>query len=167
VNWATASEQDNSHFTVQRSPDGVEFQDVVVVDGVGNSQVLTDYSTVDPSPISGLAYYRLKQTDVDGAETIFTTVPVHFEGSTDQGLVVFPNPSSGGPLWLSVNCLQQASNVHVTVKDLQGRMMRTQLVAMVPGVAVDLARYAPLKAGAYLITVNIGGKVEGVRVVVQ
>jgi hypothetical protein len=167
LNWATASERDNSHFTVQRSQDGLEFHDVAVVDGVGNSQELTEYSAMDPAPINGPAYYRLKQTDLEGDETIFTAVPVHFEASSGQGLTVYPNPSSGGQLWFTVNSLREAANVPVTIKDLQGRMMRSELIAMVPGVAVDLARKRPLKPGAYLVTVNVGGIVEGVRVVVE
>lgn len=65
LRWSTASERDNSHFTVQRSDDGALFQDLGRIEAVGNSQTLLNYTFEDVLP-TAQAYYRLAQVDLDG-----------------------------------------------------------------------------------------------------
>ena len=66
VSWTTASETNNDYFTVQRSLDGISFEDVTIIDGAGNSNSIINYAAIDYSPYGGTSYYRLKQTDFDG-----------------------------------------------------------------------------------------------------
>lgn len=92
LEWQTATENNNDYFTVEKSQDGKTWEDVVEVDGAGNSSNLLRYSTSDKSPFYGISYYRLKQTDFDG----------NFDYSTIKSVTVnelssielFPNPAS-------------------------------------------------------------------------
>lgn len=94
LNWTTASEQNNDFFTVERSTNGIDWEAVVYVDGAGNSSNVIDYEDVDRSPYQGVSYYRLKQTDFDGATTYSDAERVEING--EAGLVsVYPNPSNG------------------------------------------------------------------------
>jgi hypothetical protein len=93
LEWATASEMGNDHFVVERSQDGMDFQDIGRVQGNGGSMVREDYGLRDPAPILGVGYYRLKQVDVNGAITYSNVVAVTL-GSDDR-LNVFPNPAHG------------------------------------------------------------------------
>ncbi len=167
LNWVTATERDNSHFTVQRSTDGLEFHDVVEVVGAGNSQVQHNYTVVDPSPIPGLAYYRLEQTDIQGVETLFTIVPVRFERSQQKGLAVFPNPSTNGQLWLAANGLAKEVTVPVSITDLQGRLIHREVITLSPGIAVELDQYVALNEGMYLVSIPSTGNPQSIRVIVQ
>ncbi|HRG07082.1 MAG TPA: hypothetical protein PLJ08_00780, partial [Cyclobacteriaceae bacterium] len=63
LKWVTASELNNDFFTVQHSTDGVEFTSLGNVNGQGTKQSATTYNFVDDSPMAGINYYRLKQTD--------------------------------------------------------------------------------------------------------
>ncbi len=76
VTWTTASETNNDFFTVQRSIDGVTFEDVTNVDGAGNSSSIINYSAIDYNPYGGVSYYRLKQTDFDGTSQYSDVVAV-------------------------------------------------------------------------------------------
>jgi hypothetical protein len=69
LTWATASELNNESFTVERSIDGLTWETVLTVSGAGTTNQRTDYSNEDTRPLSGLSYYRLKQTDFDGQFT--------------------------------------------------------------------------------------------------
>jgi hypothetical protein len=91
ASWCTASEINNDYFTLERSADGRSFEDVANIDGAGNSTYKRNYSYLDRSPLSGLSYYRLKQTDFDGQSSYSDIVPVKFSGN---GFVVFPNPAN-------------------------------------------------------------------------
>ncbi|HEX2617284.1 MAG TPA: DUF2341 domain-containing protein, partial [Flavobacteriales bacterium] len=69
LSWATASEHDNDHFTVERSLDGENWTEVAQVAGAGESQGLLHYDARDEDPEPGYNYYRLLQTDHDGTTT--------------------------------------------------------------------------------------------------
>ena len=66
LEWETASETNNDFFTVEKSSDAINFEKLTIVQGAGNSTKQIRYSIIDDSPINGISYYRLKQTDFDG-----------------------------------------------------------------------------------------------------
>lgn len=66
LTWATASELNNDFFTVERSIDGLTWEQILTVNGAGTTNQRTNYRDIDTRPAAGLSYYRLKQTDFDG-----------------------------------------------------------------------------------------------------
>lgn len=91
--WSTASELNNDFFTVQRSQDAEQWQDVINVKGAGNSNQRIDYETTDGLPFTGVSYYRLKQTDLDGQYSYSSVRRVEIAELFQ--LKVYPNPSAG------------------------------------------------------------------------
>lgn len=91
LNWLTASEVDNAFFTVERSADAVSWNPVVAIQGAGTSMQPQSYNALDSFPFQGISYYRLKQTDFNGAFEYSEIRAVDFEFS---GIKVFPNPSN-------------------------------------------------------------------------
>lgn len=94
INWSTASETNNDYFTIERSKDGKQFEELPRVKGSGNSSTIKSYSLKDSHPYSGTSYYRLKQTDFNGKSETFKTIPVSLnEISGIKGPVhISPNP---------------------------------------------------------------------------
>lgn len=84
LEWSTASEKNNDYFTVERSADAVAFEPVLRVAGAGNSQQLLQYRDADRDPMTGLSYYRLRQTDYDGTSQVSDAVPVFFSRAADM-----------------------------------------------------------------------------------
>lgn len=66
LQWITATEKNNHYFTVQRSGDAAIWEETVNVQGRGNANTPYLYKVYDSSPLKGISYYRLKQTDFDG-----------------------------------------------------------------------------------------------------
>ncbi len=93
LTWQTASEQNNDFFTVERSADGFDFEPILYKDGAGNSNTLLSYSDKDLQPLEGVSYYRLKQTDFDGAYE-YSDIRV-VSSATDAQILIYPNPSRG------------------------------------------------------------------------
>ena len=88
LTWKTASERNNQGFTIERSSDGTSYSAIGQVKGNGTTSAPHDYTFTDQSPLSGLGgvnYYRLRQTDFDGKETVSPVVAVLFG---KNGLVV-------------------------------------------------------------------------------
>jgi hypothetical protein len=88
--WTTATEINNDYFSIQRSANGFDIEEIGIVDGAGNSTNMNNYSFHDFKPLNGLSYYRLKQTDFDGSYSFSNWVSVSL--SSGYGYQIFPNP---------------------------------------------------------------------------
>jgi len=78
LDWTTASEINNDYFSIERSKNAVDFEQIQTIQGAGNSRILLEYSAFDFHPLSGKSYYRLRQTDFDGKSTVSKMVSVDF-----------------------------------------------------------------------------------------
>ncbi len=92
LDWKTISEQNNDYFVVERSRDAINWQELLKVDGAGNSSSPITYHEEDQKPLIGLSYYRLKQVDEDGEITYTAPQAVNFYKDAISKL--FPNPVS-------------------------------------------------------------------------
>jgi hypothetical protein len=154
LEWATASEQNNDHFVVQRSRDGVVFEDVERVPGAGNSLNTLYYTTSDKQAVSGMNYYRLVQVDTDGTAVSSDIVAIDVR-RTD--LLVFPNPTDGTITLFDV--VLGRDQVAVYGDDM--RLIRTHVGAgSDPAIHLD-----DLPDGTYTIMVRSGENVRTSRVV--
>jgi len=148
LGWATASEKNNSHFTVERSRDGLSFEEMLRVKGTSEAPGKTDYKTEDVQPMEGISYYRLKQMDHDGAVTYSAIEAV--EIYPKSAVRIFPNPSSSGML-----TVQAAQGARITVFNSLGQsILDTALTDR--QVEIDLGKSGK---GIYTIVVNSGGQI--------
>lgn len=69
LNWSTAAEQGTSNFIIQRSANGIEWNNIGTTAAAGNSTTQKFYSFTDVAPLSGSNYYRLLQKDVDANQS--------------------------------------------------------------------------------------------------
>lgn len=76
VKWTTMSEVNNDYFLVQRSTNGLDWEDISIVSGAGNSSESIDYTVIDEKYLPIKNYYRLVQYDFDGQSTIFDVITV-------------------------------------------------------------------------------------------
>jgi hypothetical protein len=76
LNWQTASEKDNQGFTVERSLNGTDYAAIGQVKGFGTTNTVRNYAFTDATPTNGVNYYRLRQADFNGKETLSKVVSV-------------------------------------------------------------------------------------------
>lgn len=95
IAWGTASELNNRGFEIERSADGLRWEDIAWVDGAGTSTEENHYSFIDNNLNEGNNYYRLKQVDFDGEVNYSQLVSIYVETSELDAVGVFPNPSYG------------------------------------------------------------------------
>jgi len=84
LDWSTASEINNNYFTVQRSKDGISFENILQIQGAGNSNSILHYSAIDHNTYEGVLYYRLQQTDFSGKFSYSNLVAVDFTVSPGE-----------------------------------------------------------------------------------
>lgn len=66
VQWSTMTELAAQSFEVERSFDGQDWEMVGSVRAVGNSNSIQNYSFTDRGVMKAVAYYRVKQVDING-----------------------------------------------------------------------------------------------------
>ena len=77
ITWETASEFQSDYFNIDKSFNGVDWNDVTTIFAAGFSTSLQEYSFFDRDIREGYIYYRLEQTDIDGSTEIFPPVYVY------------------------------------------------------------------------------------------
>jgi len=102
LTWATASEENFDYFSIERSFDGTNFNEIAQISGTGFSSERVDYEYTDETPAAGKSYYRLRSNDFDGYSEIFDYAIVDVEGM-DKQANVFPNPVTDGTLNIQLN----------------------------------------------------------------
>lgn len=119
LHWITASEVNNSYFTIEHSIDGFSFSEVNKINGSGNTTFKVEYNGEDNHPYDK-TYYRLKQTDFDGIFSYSPTILISKKGS-EAFLKLYPNPVTDA---LSVFLNEKSDEVlHVSISDPTGRLI--------------------------------------------
>lgn len=93
LQWQTAEEIDNSHFTVYKSHNGTDWKELGMIAGHGSTETQQVYEYRDANPFRERSYYRLKQTDFNGTYEFFEIISVFLE-TAETPPEVFPNPVS-------------------------------------------------------------------------
>ena len=101
LRWQTASETNNDYFTILRSFDGINFEEIGIVMGAGTTTEFHNYEYYDTDEKEGVVYYKLRQTDFDGNTTESKVIAVqtcgknaHFKIKQDEIEVFFRNPQA-------------------------------------------------------------------------
>lgn len=89
-------------------------------------------------------------------------------GSEPSLFNIFPNPSSGGNLNITVSGVDEEAPVTLEVHDLIGNCVASVLLGLIPdGVAVPIVLPQPLAGGIYLVQMRSGDHTALRRLVVQ
>ena len=79
LDWITSSQVNNDYFEIQRSTDVEEWFTISIIEGAGNTNSEISYNSLDYEPLSGVSYYRLKQTDYNGDYKTFNPIAIRIE----------------------------------------------------------------------------------------
>ena len=91
--WETATEINNTGFSIERSTDNIKFSEVAFIKGKGTTTEKAGYSYTDKSVLSGKYYYRLKQVDFDGTYHYTKSIEVDMGLPRNYSLEQnYPNP---------------------------------------------------------------------------
>ena len=162
LEWVTQTEQNNKHFTIERSTDGVNFNYLGRINGAGTSNNIKTYRLVDYAPADGLNYYRLSQTDYDGNTVYFDTKKIVYKSNKGFNASIF-NLAKG-----KINVfITSAANDNITLKivDILGNKTIEETLLINTGNANKILE---LPTGAYvLIITNTKGEQVTKKIIVQ
>ncbi|MGE0929369.1 T9SS type A sorting domain-containing protein [Peijinzhouia sedimentorum] len=123
INWATATEKNNDYFSIERSADGINFNEIAKVTGAGDFTGRLDYKYTDLRPLNGTSYYRIRQTDYDGTFSIFQAIRVQRNDVEATAFKIVGNPSNGNRVIMQMNIEENAQTSTVKIFDNSGSMV--------------------------------------------
>ncbi|MDG1475511.1 MAG: T9SS type A sorting domain-containing protein, partial [Vicingaceae bacterium] len=150
--------------------DGKNWEEVIETNGAGNSNQIIEYFETDYEPLTGVSYYRLKQTDFNGDFTYSNIIPVRFEENLDTSgsINLFPSPVAIGE---TVNVEFKGiyeSELLVVLRDIKGREFYSKMVVNIENgklIGIPIEREIP--AGIYLITASSENRIYSQKLIVK
>ncbi|AMJ66557.1 hypothetical protein AXW84_14815 [Hymenobacter sp. PAMC 26628] len=156
LKWATAQEQDNAGFQVERSFDGARFEPLGFVAGAGTSSQPSGYAFVDAGvgrQHPGTVYYRLQQLDRFGKASSSPVRTVAFAQAQAQApsVTLYPNPADAYATLDLTNL--PAATYQVGIIDITGRTVQSEELA---GGLVHTLSLDALASGSYVVVIRHG-----------
>lgn len=145
--WATTLEINNDFFSIMRSLDGKNFEEIDQINGLGTDINGTSYNYSDDLSRleASTVYYQLTQTDFDGNTTEFEIVSV--SNQSNQGTTIDNISNQFGRLQATINA-DKDQIMDITVIDLSGRLINNQKV--------------DLSAGSNDLNIDMTGLIHGI-----
>ena len=159
LSWATASENNNHHFTVERSADGTAWVELETVAGQGNSVTRKEYNWTDLAPLADKNFYRLKQTDINGA-VAYSWIRMLEAIGVNAPVRLYPQPNMGNTV--TFTGLKDMGTKNLELLDMAGSSRWQQKFS---GTSIVLPVVVP---GMYLMRITEGeGRVHVLRYIKQ
>lgn len=160
LNWQTQAEENNSHFEIERSFNGITFEKIGQIEGNGTSLSIHDYQFTDKQ-LDALNYetetvfYRLKQVDFNGDFAYSPTKTLSLDPSVSYSVSAWPNPTSN---WVNVEA--NTAIQLLSVYDAQGRLVK-QVEALNK---INLENF---DKGIYILEIKTNNTLQFERIVLQ
>ncbi len=156
LTWQTASEFNSSHFNVEKSRDGENWQLLSTVPSAGTSNELITYQAVDKNGTNGNNYYRLHQVDIDGTEKVYDPINVSCVETTAGYFTSYPNPS-GDEFQVVVNNKEILGACTLNIVDAQGKVIDQRSIEVKDGINMFVITES-LNPGIYFLSISTGSK---------
>ncbi len=143
VSWATATEQNNAGYEVERSDDGSTYRAIGTVPGKRNSNTTSYYSFNDNQVLPGVKYYyRIKQIDLDGRAKYSVIVTAKLLTGNFFTVEIKPNPVRS-LLNLEIQSSKKQT-AQLIITDMTGRLYKIEKAIKLE---TTLTRYSTSVAG--------------------
>jgi hypothetical protein len=121
--------------------DGLHYAPLKTLPAAGNSSTIHKYQFIHLSPLTGINYYRIRQTDKDGRYVYSTIVLIKVEAA--NALRVFPNPAQQSVI---VTGIQANGNIEIMSAD--GKLVK-KLITTSNSISIDLGKFT---SGIYILS---------------
>jgi hypothetical protein len=168
IHWETNSELDNDYFIISYSSNGVEFNELIRVDGAGTTTTPQSYYFRHGNPIYGTSYYKLTQVDYNGESEEFPVIAINNKKMDSQYVFsdVYPNPSSD-IFYFNYNGNSLNETIYVKVTNLLGKTVLTGSVDKYNNSQAIPFKLIGVEKGNYFIEIKKGEHTETKKLMVK
>lgn len=154
LNWSASQENDYYYFAVEKSADGIDFEEAGRVKIPAVTAFSRNFSFIDTNPFTGITYYRIRQSDYDGRETFSRTISIKAGPSLSIRLTsVITEHFVDYHLSLPAN-----STLKIYVLGLSGNVLSEQEQHAASGTLSGKINVSNLSAGMYFLRIDDGNR---------
>lgn len=167
LNWSTAQEKNFSHFVLEQSTDGINFNEIAVIFGSGESDIQKNYSYLNSnmSGRKGLLYYRLKSVDIDNMLSYSSVRIIRLNEDVETiSLATYPNPVSN-EVHISIPADWQNKKVLYEMFNVNGQTAKRMENAN--SSQTETVNVSNLNSGLYIVKVTCEGKTAQQKIIKQ
>ena len=165
LEWTVDTDDDFTHYSVERSTDGKNYAEIGMVMTTGGAREISNYRFKDGNMLSssGVIYYRLKWIEAN-RETVVSQVRVIRLGKDGETLrlVAYPNPVKD-QLRLTFPSSWQGKQVQVELVSSGGIRMKSLNYAVAS--QTESIATSSLATGLYLVKAVCDGQVSEQRII--
>jgi hypothetical protein len=164
LTWKTASEVNTSHFEVEYSYDGINYnKSAIKVPAAGSSQTIQTYNYTHKD-VSTFVYYRIKQVDMDSRFDYSATKLVKRTDAKTFQVSVYPIPVLDDQvLNVEVKAIDK-SDLFITILDMNGRIVKSRTTKPTTNsILVEKINVSNLSNGLYQVVIQNGQGKEVVK----
>ena len=155
--WVTEQEFNNDHFELERSGNGAAFNQLATIKSHGNSNTKQEYEHIDPLPMNGVNYYRLKQVDKDQHFTYSNIVILNTRSNTNALVKLYPLPARDKLTIVLIS--DKEKDCTLSLYDQLGHLVESKKVHYREGINTIEWNVSSYSAGTYYILFdNLGVK---------
>lgn len=159
LEWSTAVETNSQMFMVERSTDGLEYENIGVIDAAGRSLDEKGYRFLDINATTTKAFYRLRQIDVDGSGSLSQSVLVNREIPNQFAVVSMSNTAVAK----FFRCNLHASDdglLNYTLRTLNKDLIQSGTLEMFFGLNELEINMSDEAIGTYVLTIQMDNEIE-------
>jgi len=166
LQWSIEQDNQTQRFTLQRSLNGADFENIAQVGPYRNGQMLNSYQHTDQHVGYGTKYYRLRVEYADGSSEYSHIVAIdRQEDATQTSVNIFPNPNTGN--FTVEFSSPQSGSAKYEIRDMLGRLVHFGERATQGGINRFDLSIADMPAATYIVTLHLDGMQVHRRVVKQ
>ena len=166
LNWVVSEEINFSHYIIEKSIDGISFNQAGVV--LGNASNKTNYSFSDNLNTiqTGLIYYRLRSTDIDGKSELSSTriIRISEEAKSSISIITYPNPVSN-EIRVTLPANWQNKKVVYEIFNASGRTAKR--IETASSNQTEIMNVSSLAPGFYIVRVSFEGQTAQQKIIKQ
>ncbi len=172
LKWQTASEENNSHFEIERSiGSAMNFEQIGLIEGNGTIETPQTYQYIDDVvPVKNQnLYYRLKQIDYDGSYEFSPVVKasIDYKAKTETSWAVYPNPYRQGRL--SITLLDPSLLTHdqhtFSLHNMYGELKVKVKDSISRGASSIESFLVTAPKGIYILQIKSGQQIQSFRLI--
>lgn len=152
IDWTSLQELNIDHYDVEKSTDAVHFSSIGSTKALNNGSVQNNYFLLDPNPVNGNNFYRIKVTDKD-SKTSYTIYVVVNITNGKAAISVLPNPVVNKQMLVQLNNVPAGSYAMI-MYNATGQQVLYKKITHAGGSTAELV-YLPagIARGPYVVKV--------------
>ncbi len=161
--WSTSSELNSKAFYVEKSIDGVNFENIAEIEAAGFSNEERNYRYMDIQVTDKVAYYRLKQQDSDGTESETEVIKVVKKMENNFSIADFSDIYVDEMFQVSINAYEAGEMEYALVSYKGEEIFRTTKMVD-EGINQFEINLKDEKEGKYSVTFKMGSEEEKLNI---